>query len=71
MKMRNVSAVIAATILMAACGADEQSTADVAAENPVAGQPGELGTVEGSFDVAGETNSGADAAVEGNAQVVE
>lgn len=54
--------MMGASLSLAACGQDAGVGEEEvqASENAVAGQPGELGTVEGSFDLAGEGSVNSD-----------
>lgn len=54
--------MMGASLSLPACGQDAGVGEEQvqASNNAVAGQPGELGTVEGSFDVAGERSVNSD-----------
>lgn len=54
MKLINAPVVIATLLTLAGCGANEGSEKAGSGNDAVAAQPGEFGTVEGSFDAAGE-----------------
>lgn len=56
MKTFGLVMMMGASLSLAACGQDADVGEGEAqtGENAVAGQPGELGTAKGSFDVAGE-----------------
>lgn len=63
MKKFGLIMMTSAALGLSACGQDEAAGEEEiqASENAVAAQPGELGTVEGSYDVAGEGPVNADA----------